>query len=136
MDANFYFAHFFLGRVHEQRREFPEAIAALQEAVRLNESPDALGSLGHTYAASNNRDGALKILDELTEMSKRRYVSPYNVAVIYAGLDDKEQAFEWLRKAYEERSGWLAWIKVEPQLDNLRQESQFTKLMRDVGHIQ
>jgi TolB-like protein/Tfp pilus assembly protein PilF len=136
MDSKFYLAHYFMGLVYEQKREFPEAIAELQEAIRLDESPDALGALGHTYAASNNKDGALKILGELIEMSKRRYVSPYNMALIYAGLDDKEQAFGWLRKSYEERSGWLAWIKVEPQLDNLRQEPRFTKLVRDIGHIQ
>ena len=72
-------------------------------------------------------------MDKLKELSKHRYVSPYNIAIVYAGLNDKDQAFEWLEKAYDARSSWMTWLKVEPKFDSLRSDAHFTDLMRRVG---
>ncbi len=76
---------------------------------------------------------ARKVLEELKELSKQRYVSPYNIACIYAGLNDKDKAFEWLDKAYEERSFFIAMLKVETVFDNLRPDPRFQELVRKVG---
>jgi hypothetical protein len=66
--------------------------------------------------------------------AKRRYVSPYDVATIYAGLDEKEQALDWLERAYEDRSGWLAWwLKSDPKFDILRSDSRFKNLLMRIG---
>jgi hypothetical protein len=72
-------------------------------------------------------------LDELKALSNRRYVSPYSIALIYAGLGEKDQAFAWLEKAYEDRSSLMVYLKVEPMLDSLRSDTRFAELVRRIG---
>ncbi len=92
-----------------------------------------LGGLGHAYAVSGKRAEAQKVLAELKDLSKRRYVAPFDVALVYAGLGDKAQALEWLGKAYEDHSQWFVWIKVDPRFDTLRGEPRFQDLLRRMG---
>ncbi len=92
--------------------------------------------MGYTYAVSGKRDEAEKILNQLTELSKRKYVSSYNMALIYIGLGEKDQALEWLENSYKERSDLLVYLKVEPRLDTLRSDQRFAELMRRVGLAQ
>ena len=66
-------------------------------------------------------------------LSARRYVSPYFMALIHAGLGEKSAAFKWLDKAYEERNEWLVWLKVDPKLDGLRDDARFADLLHRVG---
>ena len=66
-------------------------------------------------------------------MSKRRYISPYLFAVVYVGLGDKDQAFAWLDKAYQDRSFWLIWLKFEPRFDSVRDDPRFQDLLRRIG---
>jgi hypothetical protein len=73
------------------------------------------------------------VLDQLNELSKREYVSPYRIAAIHAGLNDREQAFEWLERAFKERDAWMIWLKVDPVLDDLRADLRFQELLRRVG---
>ena len=74
------------------------------------------------------------MIAELEEIAKRRYVSPYDIATIYAGLDDKEQALAWLERAYADRSGWVAWwLKVDPKFATLRGDPRFKDLLRRIG---
>ena len=75
----------------------------------------------------------MKVLGDIQELSTRRYVSPYAVATIYAGLGDREQAFLWLEKSYQERSPLLTFLRVEPTLDSLRSDPRFESLVRRVG---
>jgi predicted nucleic acid-binding protein len=89
--------------------------------------------LGHALAMTGQRDAARQILDELIEMSRERYVSPYFIAEVYRGLGEIDRTFEWLEKAYEHHSDWLVWLGVEPALDGLRRDPRFTDLMRRVG---
>jgi hypothetical protein len=94
-----------------------------------------LAALGHVYARSGQRAAAQKVIADLQVTARRRYVSPYDIATIYAGLGDKEQALAWLEKANEDRSGWLAWwLKVDPKFDTLRSDPRFHNLLRHVGH--
>jgi hypothetical protein len=79
---------------------------------------------------ARRRVEAQRALDGLKETSKHRYISPYSIAVIYLGLGDKEQAFAWLNRAYQERDNWLIYLKVEPRLDPLRLDARFTELLR------
>ncbi|GAC1396043.1 MAG: hypothetical protein NVSMB56_10510 [Pyrinomonadaceae bacterium] len=95
-----------------------------------------MGLLGHSYAASGKRSDALKILNELKEMSKHSYVSPYDLAILYIGLGDKDQAIEQLNKAYEERAGWIIYLRVEPLFDPLRSDPRFSDLVRRIGFPQ
>jgi hypothetical protein len=89
-----------------------------------------LAPLGHAYAVSGQRREALKVLAELNERSKQSYVSSYDIAAIHAGLGDKDTAFKWLDKAYEERSGMLPHLRWEPRLDPLRSAPRFQDLLR------
>jgi adenylate cyclase len=131
MDPNHPLVYIGLGPVYEQKGMYDEAIPAYQKAVKPSgRTSTILGLLGHAYAASGRRGEALKILDELKEMSKQKYVSPYDMAVLYTGLGEKDRAIEQLNKAYEERAGWVISLKVEPLFDPLRSDPRFADLAR------
>ena len=131
MDPNFLQARLWFGRPYLQKHMYKEAIAELQAAVQLSgNSTIACAMLGHAYAASGNKEEALKMLNELKKRSEERYVPSYWIGMIYVGLGDKDQSFAWLNKAYEERSAWLAWLKVEPRFDTLRTDARFTTLLK------
>src|SRR5215469_6617901 len=85
--------------------------------------------VGYAYARLNERGRALRALDELTALSKQRYVSSGSFALVYIGLGDKDEAFRWLEKAYEEHSFALAFLKVSPAFDPLRSDSRFDDLL-------
>ena len=92
-----------------------------------------LASLSHAYAVAGKRGEALKLLAELHEQSKRKYVSPYGIAIGYTALGEQDQVFEWLEKAFAERAGWLVLLKVEPRFDSLRADHRFTDLVQRIG---
>jgi hypothetical protein len=81
---------------------------------------------------SGRREAATRILADLLELTKREYVPRYHIAIIYAGLNDRNQALTWLEKAYEERDQWLCQLKVEPMLDGLRGEPRFQALLNRI----
>jgi hypothetical protein len=70
---------------------------------------------------------------QLRGLSKTRYVSPYAYALVYIGLADKEKAFEWLQRAVTERSQWVTTLKVDPIFDDIRGDSRFVSLLRQIG---
>jgi len=127
--------HMLLAWAYEQTGKFPDAITELQTASRLfDNNPQVVAALGHAYAASGQRDAAQKVIAELGETANRRYVSPYDVATVYAGLRDNEQALAWLERAYEHRTGWLAWwLKVDPKFDALNPDPRFRDLVKRIG---
>jgi TolB-like protein/Tfp pilus assembly protein PilF len=134
MDPNYGLTHWYLGMAYEQKAKYVEALAELQKGKDLlKENVGVEADLGHTYAVSGNREEAQKVMDELEELSKQRYVSSYHIALIYTGLGEKDRAFEWLEKAYEERSDLLVYLKVEPRLDRLRSDPRFTRLLHRMG---
>ena len=92
--------------------------------------------MGHVYAISDQRGEARKLLDELQEEAKHQYVSPCYIARIYEGLGEKDQAFAWLEKAYEERDSNITNLKVDPGFDSLHSDPRFTDLLRRVGLTQ
>lgn len=128
-----YWSRLMLGSAYVQQGKFSEALVELQQARRLNDSPQVLAALGHAYATAGQRAEAQQVLAELQTLAQRKYVSPYDVATIYAALGEKEQAFDWLEKAYADRCGWLAWwLKVDPKFDSLRADERFTALLRRI----
>ena len=134
MDPDFVAGHRHLGMAYEQKAMYTEAIAEFQKALDVSRgNPFALGSLGHAYAVSGNRGKARQALSDLRELSKRRYVSPFDTAVIYTGLGDKERALEWLEKASDDRSLQMIFLKVDPRFDRLHADSRFAGLLRRMG---
>lgn len=119
--------------VTQLKGSFPEALSEYQIARRLVDDPNILGLIGHAYAASGKRDEALKTIDQMKEISRQRYVSAFAFAEIYAGLGDKDEAFQWLEKCYQDRSDDLVFFRIDPILDNLRSDPRFEQFARRAG---
>jgi len=132
LDPSFSRAHFYLGWAYEGKGMFNEAIAEYEKARALDNSPVITASLAHVFAVAGKKEEALKLLSELEQESKQRYVSAYDIALVHTGFGDKERAFEWFEKAYQERSSALIWLKVDARLDRLRSDQRFRDLMRRV----
>ncbi len=133
LDSNHPNTFWFLALSYEQKREFPEAIAQLEKAVRLTRgSPMYRGLLANAYALAGERAKALSTLGELKALSQQRYVSPLDIAVVYTGLGDRNSAFQWLEKAYQERTMRIQELP-QPIFDSLRSDPRFRDLMRGIG---
>ncbi|MGE0884360.1 MAG: protein kinase [Blastocatellales bacterium] len=130
MDPNFGFAYWHRGMVFIQQQNFTEAINAFRKAISLSGAiPTFLSYLGHAYARAGKPREARQMLAQLESLSKRQYVSSYFIAMLHLGLGDLDQTFEWLEKAYEERSGFLAFVRVEPMLDILSQNRKWMNFL-------
>ena len=133
LDPGFYYVRLNLGEALAAKGAFDEAIAEYQKAHALNDDPFALGLLGHAYASSGNKAEALKILDQLKELSKQHYVSAYSFAVLYVGLGDKEEALRWLEQGYQDRAGNdIGWIRVDSILNPLHGDPRFEALAEKI----
>ena len=136
MDANFGFAHWHAGKVYLQTGQFTEAVKSLRQALNLvGGTPPFISFLGYALARAGKPREARQMLAQLLRLTQKQYVSSYFIALIYLGLGEIDQTFEWLEQAYEERSGFLAFIGVEPMLDDLRGDERFEDLRRRCGAI-
>jgi TolB-like protein/DNA-binding winged helix-turn-helix (wHTH) protein/Tfp pilus assembly protein PilF len=126
LNSNFQVAHQYLGRIYMTKGMYDEAISEFQKS-------GLKGSLGHAYAVSGRRAEAQKTLAELIEASKYRYISPLDIAQIYAGLEEKDQAFQWLEKAYQEHVTSLLFLKVDKSFSSLHSDARFQNLLQRVG---
>jgi TolB-like protein/Tfp pilus assembly protein PilF len=134
MDPSFIPARLFLGQAFQQKAMYDEAIAEFRQT--LNQSCGAteiMAELGHAYAVAGRNDEARQVLSELLELSERRHVSPYGIAIVQLGLRDTDQAFAWLEKAYAGRSHFMPLVGVDPRLDGLRSDPRFEDLLRRIG---
>jgi TolB-like protein/DNA-binding winged helix-turn-helix (wHTH) protein/Flp pilus assembly protein TadD len=130
--------HYNLGIGYEGTGKRLEAIAEYEKAIEMsNGDQDATASLAHAFAAIGRKAEAEKILRDLELKSKSAYVSPYIIATVYAGLGEKDKAFELLQRAYQERSLDISWhLKADLRIDNLRSDPRFEALLRQVGFPQ
>ena len=137
LEPNSGFAYWWLGNVYVQKGMFEDAVAAYQKSIPLSgDSPDEPAGLAYAYALSGNKKAALQIIEELKQRSHKSYISPVLFAVVYIGLNEKEQAFEWLEKGFAERDSFLTSLKVEPIFDPLRSDSRYSELIRRIGFSQ
>jgi len=132
LDPNFTGAHRFLGMAYVQKSMHQEGLAELEKEIDISHgSAAAISELGHAYAVSGRRSDAQKALDQLDEMSRKKFVAASFQALIYAGLEEKDKAFERLEKSYEERSlGGGGVILFDPCFDPLRSDPRFASLLR------
>ena len=128
-NPNFFLARVTLGMAYEQKGEVEKAIQELKKAYQLEQNALVLSFLGDAYAQAGDRKEALKILEELEELSKRIYVPPFGIGLIYTSLGKSTEAFEWFEKAYAAQNEWLNWLKVAPEVDSLRADPRFTDLL-------
>jgi TolB-like protein/tetratricopeptide (TPR) repeat protein len=133
MDPGFYIAHTVLGEALDEEGAHDAAIVEFQKARALNDDPAVLGMLGRAYGLSGNRIEAEKMLDQLKELSKQRYVAAYSFALVYLGLGDKNEALHWLEQSYQDRAGSdIGYIRVDPLLDPLRGDPRFEALAEKI----
>ena len=134
-DPNEWMEHLLLGIGYEGTGKPLEAIPEYQKAIDMSDGDqDPTAALAHAYAMLGRQAEAEKKLKELEQRSQAAYVSPYEIATIYAGLGNKDKAFEFLEKAYQERCWDIAWqIKADLRIDNLRSDPRFAELLRRIG---
>jgi TolB-like protein/DNA-binding winged helix-turn-helix (wHTH) protein/Flp pilus assembly protein TadD len=133
-DPTFFGSHVVLGISYVGKGMYNEGIQALEAAVSRGGGPKSRSKLGYALAKAGKVAEALKIVEDL-KSTNAKYPFAYDIAVIYAGLGDKENAFQWLTKCYEERSSSMTGLGVTPVLDGLRSDPRFTALVNKVGLV-
>lgn len=141
-------AYLEMGRYQEAIREFKVMIEFSSGAYKIPHSnvdegrrksilpdsdPEAIALLGYAYALAGNQHKARQILDKLGELIRLMYVQPHNIALVYIGLGDHDKAFEWLDRAYEDRSSTLTFIKVGPFFDRLKTDPRYDRMVCSLG---
>ena len=136
MDPNFDLAHWFLGQAYEDKGKVAEAIQEYEKAIKLNSDPTVLASLARAHVLAGDNEIAGKILTDLTNQSKQRYVPAYPLAVVHLALGNKDEALRLLEKSYEDLApfdtGVFGSIKIDRRLDALRGDPRFDVLVRKV----
>lgn len=130
---NYAWCYVALGESYLQKGMYGEAIVEVNKALGLDGDTRTIAILGYAYALAGKHDEARKLLSQLEELSKRKYVPTFFIAIIYVGLGEKDRAFEWLDKAYQERNANLVNLNVQPIFDPIRLEPRFGNLLRKVG---
>jgi TolB-like protein/DNA-binding winged helix-turn-helix (wHTH) protein/Flp pilus assembly protein TadD len=134
LDPTFAHGYYRLGQIYVLTGKYDDAILALTQAVTLSQgSPRATAELGLAYALQGNAREARRLIDTLTQRSKERYVSPFDFAVIYGGLGDRERTLAWLEKAEHDRSPSLNFLILSPAFTTIRSDPRFTALVRHIG---
>ena len=134
LDPSYAIALVNIGRAYEQMGMHQQARAAFQEILTAApEDPAILALMGHEYAVSGDKVNANRILTKLTDVSTRKYVPAIYFAVVYIGLNRKDDAFRWLDKAYDERCEYLVYLGSEPMADPLRGDPRFASLLARIG---
>jgi serine/threonine protein kinase/tetratricopeptide (TPR) repeat protein len=133
MNPDYVHAHALLALCYEQKGQLSDAIAEMEKAWALDKEPESLAQLGHMYAMAGSRKDAMNVIALLKELARKRYVSVYEFAVLYAGLGQRDEAFRWLEKVGEDRSEFFALVNVDPRLDVLHSDPRFGVLKRAVG---
>ncbi len=133
IESRYFPAHLDLGRAYVQKNMLDQAIAELLKARELsNDEPLVLAALGHAYAVAGRTGEAQTMLEKLLQLAQTGNVRPYEIAKVYAGLGDKDHAFEWLNKALQDRSPWLLKLKAEPNFENLRTDQRFQTSVQQI----
>jgi tetratricopeptide (TPR) repeat protein len=134
---DFWFPHVFASSAYIEKGMFAEAIAEARRATELSKTQTvSVSNEGYALAKLGKPGEARDVLDKLLKLSKERFVPPYHIALIYNGLGDRNQAFEWLERGFEQRDPKMAFLKVDPKWNNLRDDPRFIDLMRRVGFSQ
>jgi serine/threonine protein kinase len=135
LDPNFPAARLVLGDLYAQQNKLDEAINELQKVRQIvgPNNPYGAGELGYVYAKAGKRNEAIKILNQLLEFSKKGYTLSVQIAYVYAGLGDKDKAFEWLKKGCDEQNPLLGYLKIDFGWDNLRTDQRYAVMLKKIG---
>lgn len=132
---DFFPTHYYLGWTYTQKGMYEEAIAEYEKALSMSSRRHSLvlATLGYTYAVAGRKEEARAVIGELEAQAREKNVSPYRFALVYTGLGDKDLAFEWLNRGYDERDIMMIHVNVTPFSDSLRQDPRFEELLRRMG---
>jgi serine/threonine protein kinase len=134
MDPNYPVTYWILGLTLRKMGRHELAIAEGEKGVKLSGGSALMrAALAQTLATTDKKKEAIQILDDLTTLSKQKYVAPYFFAGIHVGLGENDRAIEYLEKSYEEHSHWLLYLHLDPSMDALRSNPRFQDLLRRVG---
>jgi tetratricopeptide (TPR) repeat protein len=136
MDPSILWGQVYLAPVYALKGMYEEAIALADKVISTwpkLEDVHIFSFLGWAYAVSGRQEKARSLLKCMLDLSTRRYVDAYMIAEVYAGLGEKDKAFEWLNKAYEEHAGQMIFVRVDPWIENLRSDPRYTALLRRIG---
>jgi DNA-binding winged helix-turn-helix (wHTH) protein/TolB-like protein/Flp pilus assembly protein TadD len=134
LDPNFWLAHLVLSKIYIARKMYPEALAAATKARDLSGGlSEATAHIGYILAISGKREEAQAVLEGLKRRAAERYVPPYNVALVYNGLGERDETLAWLEKGYEQRDVRMTFLKVDSKWDNLRTDARFISLVKRMG---
>jgi tetratricopeptide (TPR) repeat protein len=126
-----------MGLSYMAKGNYDQAAKECQKAMTLSGAdPDRMVCLGQAYAAAGRAADARRLLQEMYQASQKRNVPPYFFALMHGALDEKEKAFEWLGKSYQERDPYLVWLKVSPAADSLRADPRFDWFVKQAGSVQ
>jgi serine/threonine protein kinase/tetratricopeptide (TPR) repeat protein len=131
LEPRFWPAHLYLGKTLDAQGQYQEAIVELRKAQNFTAEPDA--TIGYAYGRMGRAADARKVIADLQEQSTKGYVAPSNFAKVYIGLGDKDQAFAWLEKGYQQRDFWLTFLRGDPIFDSLRSDPRFQDLLHRIG---
>jgi serine/threonine-protein kinase len=130
LDPDFWRPIVALGRCYEAQGRYDESIACFERAKRLSDRvPSAIGGLGRIYAMAGRREEAFQQLEELEELARHRYVSPWGKALIFLGLGD-ELVFDWLQRSCDENAAWVMYLATDPRFDPVRSDTRFQSILR------
>jgi tetratricopeptide (TPR) repeat protein len=135
LDSNFSSAYTFLGRAYERKGMFAEAISAFRRAAEISGwSYQTTAMIAHSYASWGKPEEARTILTDLKARSRRQYIAPFYIGLVYVGLGEDDEALSWLGKAFVEHSVWVASLPIDPRFDRLRNEPRFAALLLRLSH--
>jgi tetratricopeptide (TPR) repeat protein len=133
MEPGFKNVHFRLGLAYIQKGMYEKAIAKIQDAQKISFDRDAVAWLGYAYGLMGREREARTVLADLQKMAADQYVPSYGFAIVHLGLGETDEAFEWLEKGAKENDYWLAFVLIDPDLDPLRKDPRFDRLVQLVG---
>jgi len=136
MDPSIFFGQLFLASVFALKGTYGEAISQADKVLSAwptLEDVQVLSFLGWVNAVSGRQEKARNFLNRMLDLRARRYVDAYLIGAVYAGLGEKDKAFEWLTKAYEEHAGQMVCIRVDPWIKNLRSDPRYKELLKKMG---
>lgn len=134
MDPKLGITFLWMGRSYQAEKKYPEAISAYEKAIKFIPGwPVAFAQIGNVYGVAGNKADAKNILDTLMSFYPKQYVTAYGIALIYAGLNENDFAFEWLNKAYDERTNWMVWLRSDPRWISIKSDKRFKELVNKVG---
>ena len=126
-------AYYIIGLANLGLSRFPEAVRAFEKAYAIYADATSIGYLGHAYARAGHMEAALSLRDELQTRLKRGYVQIRPFVGLHAGLGDRDRAFEWLEKAFQDRDPILFWLRSVPFFEPLRADPRFEEMMHRIG---